>query len=620
MYNSYTDDELRRRLIYDLDDAFVENYYTYSQIEHDVKDRIKIQNITSINLGGESKINNATLDYETACSIATEKEPDRFEATFKNPGHGIDIKFDLDDPDWPRVTFPYGPDSADIYSYDEYDLDELVLQNSLVTDNNITAKMNIKIPYHIGNFNKGYFKFGVKTRFKNKKRDVEARSYSRYVLRTRDNPNFFGPEMALTDVEDDFYVDNFLNKDYYVLDHMPSPEKINTYYDQYPNLFITDVNDSTERTFSEDYKANENIYATYAMVRHDIGKFMMLGGLRYERTDIEYTTTNVYYNTHDNYEGKYDTTANRKFQIFLPSVQVKYTVNNTFNIRAAVTKSYSRPNFEDVLPVESREKRKVKAGNPDLKYPVSLNIDFLAEKYIQGDGLISGGMFYKKIDDFVFNYSRYARLGNRTRDNELIGDASSGGSPATITMPLNGKYAHVFGSEIISQFKLNSLPGFLGNFGVFFNYTYTISGARINKRISGNRVHDVVLVGSQNDTLQLFSSTDETEIINLPGQAKHALNFALYYESKKLYMKLSSNYHDAFLNDLGLDKDLDEYYDQAWHFDFTANYSITKNIKIFTDVINLTNAPLVYYIGSPDRFYKREYYSWWGRIGIKLNF
>ncbi len=620
MYNNFSDDETRRRLVYDLDDAFVESYYTYSQIEHDIKDRTKNQNISTLNIGGENKISNVTLDYEAAYSLASENEPDRFESTFKNPGHGIDIKFDLKEPNWPRVTFPYGPDSADIYSYDEYNLDQLLFEKAFVTDKNSTVKLNIRIPYHIGKYNNGYVKTGGKIRFKNKERDAEASSFSRYVRRTRENPNVFGPEMSLTDIEDDFYVNNFLNKNYYELNHMPSPDKLTNFYHEYPHLFITDINDSTERTFSEDYQAKENIYAAYAMIRHDIGKLMILGGVRYEITDISYTTTNIFYNNHDNYEGMADTSDRRTFSMFLPMVQLKYALNNTFNIRAAITKSYARPNFEDVLPVESREKRKVKFGNPDLNYPVSLNIDFLAEKYIQGDGLLSGGFFYKKIDNFVFNYSRYARFGTFTRNGEIIGDASSGGAPITGTMPLNGIDAHVYGGEILSQFMFSFLPGFLKNFGIYFNYTYTLSEAKIKKRIPGNLVHDIVIVGAESDTLQLFSSTDDIEVIQLPGQAKHALNIALYFETKTIYTKFSANYHDAFLNDLGLDKDLDEYYNDAWHFDFTANYSITKNIKLFTDIINLTNSPLVFYLGTPDRFYKREFYSWWGRIGVKFNF
>jgi hypothetical protein len=95
---------------------------------------------------------------------------------------------------------------------------------------------------------------------------------------------------------------------------------------------------------------------------------------------------------------------------------------------------------------------------------------------------------------------------------------------------------------------------------------------------------------------------------------------ALYFESQRFYLKLSGNYHTPFLDELGNDNGLDVYYDQSFHLDFNMNIKITGNIDLFADMINLTDAPLRYYMGSRDYFKQQEYYSWWGRAGIKLNF
>lgn len=138
------------------------------------------------------------------------------------------------------------------------------------------------------------------------------------------------------------------------------------------------------------------------------------------------------------------------------------------------------------------------------------------------------------------------------------------------------------------------------------------------KRYPANYSDAVVVFGE--DDLSLFSSDSIQEKITLPGQAKHTTNLAIYYESKKFYAKLAANYHDDFLDELGADKDLDQYYDKAWHLDFTANYAINQHLRVFTDVINLTNSPLRYYLGTPDKTLKVEYYSWWARMGIKWNF
>jgi hypothetical protein len=81
-----------------------------------------------------------------------------------------------------------------------------------------------------------------------------------------------------------------------------------------------------------------------------------------------------------------------------------------------------------------------------------------------------------------------------------------------------------------------------------------------------------------------------------------------------------ANYHDDFLYKLGADPDLDEYYGEALHLDFSTHYSITENLRVFADAVNLTDAPLTIYLGTPDRIQQLEYYSWWARLGIRLDF
>ena len=106
----------------------------------------------------------------------------------------------------------------------------------------------------------------------------------------------------------------------------------------------------------------------------------------------------------------------------------------------------------------------------------------------------------------------------------------------------------------------------------------------------------------------------------MPGQAKHTANLALFYESDRFYSKITANYHDDFLYSLRADPALDEYYAAAWHLDLTTKYTLTEHLNIFADFINLTNAPLKFYLGTPDKILKQEYYSWWCRFGVKLNF
>ncbi len=607
MYNQFSDDELRRRKIYKLDDALSEKYYVYGGIEHDIKDRTKIQNLNSINFGGEHVLFGATIDYETAYSYASENQPDRIEAIFENPGQAVQIKFDMSDPDWPKATFPKSSFSDDVFNYDQYEFDELLFQTVDVSDQNITSKMNIKIPYSFSN-HKGCFKFGGKIRFKEKTVDLWGQEFGNYgtslILRAYVGP---APEFTLSDVRDDFRTSNFLNKGY-TIEAMPSPEKIRDYYEFYPQFFVYDRDETREESYDTDFQVSEDITATYAMFKHNIGKFMFLGGARYENTYVEYEARKA---VRDSISYKYikaDTTNDsRNISFLLPNLQIKYKLTNDFNLRTGIAYSFSRPNLDDVVPYREEDRKEVRYGNPDLEYPSSINIELSAERYLQGDGILSAGFFYKKIDHYIYTYV--------IRAHEK--DPGMGGHRNRIEIPLNGTKAFVYGGELQAQFKFSFLPGFLSDFGIFTNYSYTLSEASLYKRYPANDHKHQITFGE--DYYEYFNTLEE-ETISLPGQAKHTANMAFFYESKRLYVKLSSNYHDDFLYQLGEDPDFDVYYAKALRFDFTANYSFLNHLKVFVDLINITNTPLKYYIGNEQRIKQHEFYSWWGRIGLKYHF
>ena len=606
MFNNFSDDETRRRIIYELDDATSESSYLYGGIVRDVKDRIKLQNISTVNIGGEHRLWRLMIDYEAAYAMASEEQPDRIEAEFANPGPALFMEFDMSDPDWPRMSLPRAGDSVHALNYEDYTFEQLLLFSSRTDDQNLTGKINIEIPYSFGT-QKGYFKFGGKVRFKEKTREIDATNHAAYFQTSRTYPGQ-GAELSLVDIEDGFSETNLLNHSY-VVDHIPGAEKMYNFYDYNRQFFILDNTETKYRSFGEDYSANEAIYAAYGMIRHDINRLMLLAGLRYERTDIDYQGIKIVTNSAGFFD-KLDTLYDKRTHEFiLPQFQTRYSFRNDINLRAGLTYTYSRPNFEDVLPYRTEDRQEVKYGNPDLQFPKSLNIDLLGEKYLKGGGILSGGIFYKNIEDFIFFYKRFGHEGDPS-----IGNFKK----VQIEKAMNGNEAFVYGAEVVSHFKLSFLPGFLSNFGLYMNYTYTYSEAYINKRWPANEISQIIIFGE--DDTGTFGSDQEEEMIPMPGQAKHTANLALFFETNKFYSKITANYHDDFLYRLGADPDLDEYYDKAWHLDFTANYSVTKNLNVFVDFINLTNAPLKFYLGTPDRILKQEYYSWWGRVGVKLHF
>lgn len=603
MFNRFGDDEIRRRVIFTLDDPLNENVYLYGGVDRDVRQRNKIQQISTVNLGGEHDTRFLKIDYEAAVSQATDNQPDRVQALFDNPGQAINIQFDNSDPDFPVPLFANEIDTINATNYEEYEFEEMIMSDGLVIDRNLSGRLNIEIPYEFAN-QTGYFKFGGKFRFKEKTRDYNADAYSAYFTFSNTYPGT-GQTLTLPGLSDGF-VDNNLLDQGYTLDFIPSPQMMVDFHEYNSHFFIIDRTGGKNETFGQDYLAREDIYAAYGMLRHDIGNLMIIGGLRYERTFVDYEARSVLLD-----RGRFDkldtVVDSRTHDFWLPQFQMRYAFNDNFNLRFGYTHTFARPNFSDVLPYRQIDRDEVEFGNPDLIYPTAQNVDFLIENYLKEGGIISGGLFYKKIDDFIFYFERYAREGD-------VQDVSLN----LYSIPINGIEAFVYGAEIQTQSKLHFLPGFAGNFGVFLNYTYTYSEALIHQRQPANYTDArVTFLG---DYIADFTIEGETEQIELPGQAPHAANLALFFDNDIFFAKIAANYHDDFLYELGADNDLDRYYHSLWHLDFTTSYRINDNITVFADLINLTNAPLKFYLGSRDRILQQEYYSWWGRTGVRMNF
>jgi TonB-dependent receptor len=603
MYNRFSDDETRRRKIYELDDALSETYYLYGGILHDVRERLKLQTLGTLSMGGEHKIGSVTLDYQLFYAYAQEAEPDRFEAAFESPGQAIAVSFDVSDPDYPRATFPNPATAPNATDYSRFTLDDMLLEDRLVQDRNLTPRINLTAPYVWSDNHKGYFKFGGKIRAKNKERNIESQQFGAYFKQPLGYPGL-GPDLSLATVNDGFQDAHLLGQGY-LLEYMPSAPLLRNFYEFYPQHFVFDRTATRSQSFGEDYTAKERIYAVYGMWRHDFNNLMILGGIRYERTDIDYTGARIILDG-NRFVGIDTLTDRRSHPFWLPQIQMKYALNDYFNLRGALTYTYSRPNFDDVLPYREQDREEVKFGNPDLRYPRSTNVDFLAERYLR-KGILSAGLFYKRIEDFIFFYKRFAHEGDPS-DFGLV----------EITKAVNGDRADVYGMELQAQFKLSFLPGFFSRFGFYTNYTYTYSEAYINKRLPANYTNAVVVFGE--DDLSLFSSETERERVTLPGQARHTANLALFYDTNRFFARITANYHDAFLSQLGADADLDEYYDKEFRLDFNANVDVAKHFNVFVDIINLTNTPLRYYLGTPSRIKQQEFYSWWGRVGLKVDF
>jgi len=101
--------------------------------------------------------------------------------------------------------------------------------------------------------------------------------------------------------------------------------------------------------------------------------------------------------------------------------------------------------------------------------------------------------------------------------------------------------------------------------------------------------------------------------------AEFAFQNQLRFLPKPFDGKASWNFHGKYIDEAGSNAAADVYYDNHTQLDANVSQRIFKKAQIFVDVLNLTNAPLRYYLGMTTRPVQEEYYRWWSRFGVRVN-
>ncbi len=575
LFNRFSDDEHRRRgrVRFDKGDytAVSANGGSISEgnFERELKDRFEEQTIWSVSAGGNSLLGDMTLDYNFSFSHADEDEPNRRDITFELKD--IDMTYDISNPDLPRFTGNGFNDAS------AFEFSDLVIENNKTSDEDFTAGANLTIPYSLSE-NLGTLKFGLKFRAKNKERINDVKVYDAYAGTINDG------DLSLADVVGDFEDDEFLENEY-AIGLAPDPDKVENLVDNNLNDFELNTDDSRLDTDPANYEATENIIAAYLMTTLNVGDLMILPGARLEMTNLEYTGNVVEVNAEGDYASTAAVTGDDDYNNILPMLHLKYHLDDATNLRAAWTNTIARPNYYDLAPFRlvNREDEEIERGNTTLEPTESMNVDLFFEHYLESLGILSLGAFYKDLDNIIFAQTRKGIDGEpQFADFDVL-------------TPVNGKTATLFGVEVAWQQQLTFLPGALNGLGIYANYTYTDSKTDIDL------------------------GDGATRELTIPGQSEHIANLALSYEKHGFSGRIALNFHGSYVDAVGDKADEDVYYDDHIQLDFSANYEFRKGLRVFAELLNLTDEPLRFFVGDESRPIQREFYSFWGHFGVKLD-
>lgn len=334
------------------------------------------------------------------------------------------------------------------------------------------------------------------------------------------------------------------------------------------------------------YNGTEDVAAGYAMAEIDATeKLKIVAGVRNEYTSLELHGSKATVAGSPATTTITSVTVKSDYNALLPMVHLKYNLSHQANIRAAYTRTFVRANFNDMTPAESVDNTKspiaVSKGNPDLKPTFANNFDLMGEYYFSNIGLLSGGIFYKQISDVIFS-------------NKI--NYEDGGNSYALTQAQNFKKANLYGIEAGINKRFNFLKGFWSGFGVELNYTWIKSEVEVPR------------IGS--------TTMDKT---SLPNQSRTLFNAILFYERNGVMVRLAGNYRGKSVETINqqLGPDFYVWTDKNFTVDASATVSITKSLRAFVELNNLTNEPLKTYMGDRRRVVNTEWYGMRGQGGLR---
>ncbi len=541
--------------------------------------RLEDQRVQSYVLSGTHLLS-PKVDMDWSLSYAKASEDRPHERYIEYVQEGLSMNEDLADTRLPYVDAPG-------QNYSDFVFDKLTEQHDYTQEEEYAAKVNLRMPLSVVREQKGRLRVGLSARWKNKRR---SNDFYEYV------PT--GSMPVLSDMEHVVYDRPLVQGDRYVPGMFVSSGYIGNVDLYNPSLFTPEADPS--EYMAGNYDAGERILAGYLRWDQNItNDLMFIAGVRVENTDLDYRGNYILDEDYDNADERHN---RNNYTNVLPGLTLKYDLNDRTVLRAAFTTALARPNYYALVPYVDiqREKREITAGNPNLKATYSYNFDLLGEYYSKSVGIVSGGFFYKRLDNFIFNYLDIDYTAEKfAADFPGFTNPIGAGEVWEYLRPMNGRSVDMFGFEVALQRKLDFLPGrFLRNFGVMLNYTFTHSVTR----------------GIYNE------DGEERTNVSLPGTAPHMVNASLSWENSRLSVRVSLNYTAGYLDEVASEAFGDRYYDGQLFLDANASYRFGKYVRVFFEANNLTNQPLRYYQGIRSRMAQLEYYKGTFNLGLKIDF
>ncbi|MEG2804383.1 TonB-dependent receptor [Stenotrophomonas sp.] len=566
LYSQFDDAETRQRTIFNFGDGDVvalgNNQYRIDDLPADaiqkrMRYRTKKENTFAASLGGENRLTGAVIDYKVGYTRTEERVNDEMEARFEYAGDDMTATLDQ-----ARRIPAFGLSDAGWMDNGNYDFDRVVLSPKRVDDQERSAQVNLRF-----DADNASYKFGLLGRWRDRNADSNERE-----LRV-------GPDIALSD-----WTTSSPEHRGGSLGQGMSSDAMRRYWAQYGGQYSArpqDAGGNALTSLEEDYTASEDIFASYAMGTWDIGALRIIGGVRVENTQFTATGNSVDVASNGRSYTVTPLSVSRSYSNVLPGLHLRYDAGDSWVLRAAANKTVSRPSFGDIAPRIglSRGDEEVRIGNPELDPYESRNIDLSIEKYIGSTGILSLGLFHKRIDGYIVN---------------TVSNSDPAYPGYEVTRVINGEQATVRGAEFNWQQQLAFLPA--GWDGLLVGASGTWLDTDFDPGVAGREGDDFML----------------------PRASRHVYSAHVGYEKAGFSTRLAAVYRSEYLDTLGDSGALDIYVAPNTQLDFSLDYKITPNVSVYLEAQNLLDKPLELYQGTRSRTLQMEEYGRTYALGLKV--
>ena len=333
-------------------------------------------------------------------------------------------------------------------------------------------------------------------------------------------------------------------------------------------------------------------------------------GGRYEKNITTYTSTQGYAGISSWMEYSSNrVTHSRINEFWLPNYMLRIRPTDWFDIRFAQTHTLSRPNYTQILPFWYVRPTSVSWKNADLKVARSLNNDLYFSVNQQHIGLLTLGVFTKRIKDLIFSVGKKLII-----DPEEYGLDEDVKKRFIYGVTMNNPFAvEMRGMEVDWQTRFWYLPGFLNGFVLNMNYTYIQSKAQYPRT-------EIV-------TTYYFEPSFRAEMTNVDtfytdrmiDQPNNIANTAIGYDRKGFSARLSMLHISQVFQRTDFWKELRQSTDDYTRWDLSVKQDLPwYGLQIYGNINNITGSVdrnLVRGKGFPS---SEQHYGRTADIGLRL--